>query len=111
MKLLSELFAHVPIAVLGIAVFALALILVFSRYFRMPNDFGVKEDIRDEVRLRLFNENEAYVEKLRKEKEEAEREEAEKAAEKAAKEAGGGDGASADAAVAHLWHLVVAAVP
>ncbi|MDR0330981.1 MAG: hypothetical protein LBH93_04650 [Chitinispirillales bacterium] len=95
MGLLSELFDPIPLAALGIAVFAIALILVFSRYFRLPGDFGIKEDIRDEIRLRLFNENEAFAEKQRKEKEEAEKEEAERAAAAADKEAAAAGGAAA----------------
>jgi len=84
MKLLSEFFDPIPLVALGLALFALAAIWAFSRFFRMPEGFKKKEEVRDEIRFMLVEKS--LVEELEAEAEakaEAEAEAEAKAAESA----------------------------
>jgi hypothetical protein len=53
MNLISEFFNPVPIVALGLALFGLAVIWAFSRFFRMPEDFNKSQAVRDDIRFKL----------------------------------------------------------
>ncbi|MDR3013499.1 MAG: hypothetical protein LBU70_09885 [Chitinispirillales bacterium] len=56
MDLLKEFFAPISIPVLALIIAVFVLVWVLAKCFRLPPGFAVKEDFRDEVRFRLFNE-------------------------------------------------------
>jgi len=97
-NIISELFAPIPLVALAIALFVLALTWVLSRCFRMPPEFKMKEEFRDEVRFMLISEELAKIAKAKADAEKAEREAEEKererrlAEKKAAKEAAEAEG-------------------
>jgi flagellar biosynthesis/type III secretory pathway M-ring protein FliF/YscJ len=100
-RIISELFAPVPLIALAITIFVFALVWVLSRNVRMPPEFKLKEEFRDEVRFMLINEElskiaaeKAEAERLEKEAAEKEREKrlAEKKAAREAAAEGGGKG-------------------
>jgi len=98
MNVISELFAPIPSVALALALFVLTLTWVLSRCFRLPPEFKLKEEFRDEVRFMLISEELGKIAKAKADAEKAEKEAAEKErerrlAEKKAKEAAeaGGD--------------------
>jgi len=98
-NIISELFAPIPLVALAIALFALALTWVLARCFRMPPEFKLKEEFRDEVRFMLISEELSKIAKAKADAEKAEREAEEKErerrlAEKKAKEAAAAEGKS-----------------
>jgi len=82
MKVITELFDPVPLVAMGIIVFVLAFVWVVSRYFRMPPEYKLKEEFRDEVRFMLINEELGKIAQARAEAERLEKEAAEKEREK-----------------------------
>ena len=55
MDLLNEFFDPIPIPALALGIFALALLWVLSKCFRFPPGFETKEELREEIRYRLFD--------------------------------------------------------
>jgi flagellar biosynthesis/type III secretory pathway M-ring protein FliF/YscJ len=91
MNVVLDLFAPIPIVALAVTAFVLVLVWILSRYFRMPSEFRLKEEFRDEVRYMLISEEIGNIAKAKadaeKAAEEAEEAEREKEREKRRKEA------------------------
>jgi hypothetical protein len=60
MEILKEFLDPVPIPLLALALFGFVLLWVLAKCFRMPKQFQEKEDIRDELRFRLIDENKEF---------------------------------------------------
>jgi hypothetical protein len=82
MSAISELFAPIPLIALAITLFVLTLVWALTRFFRMPPEFKIKEEFRDEVRFMLINEELSKIAQAKAEAERLEREAAEKEREK-----------------------------
>jgi len=56
MNILNDFLGPVPIPLLALIIFAMILGWCLSRFMRMPANFKMKEDLREEIRFRLASE-------------------------------------------------------
>jgi hypothetical protein len=56
MDILQELLGPIPIPLLGLIIFGLVFGWMLSRFMRMPAQFKMKEELREEIRFRLTSE-------------------------------------------------------
>ena len=56
MDLLQELLGPIPLIAVALVVLALVILWALSKFFRLPANFAIKEELREEIRFRLFDE-------------------------------------------------------